>query len=460
MSKIKEFFSPPSITLKLLLFISIIVTFIFLSLGFYIEKSVKNHFKQMDLESLSVATNSIKNDLLNNSELGIEKRLDYIINAYPSMFIFVEDKSGVVVYFSDKTDNELLSFIVLNRDIMKKNRQDREWKNSGNYFRIVSFKASYNEDYNVILGMNINFHEHYIEEFKNNLWIATIFSNILAILLCFLIVKYALFPIKKISQKIQNTTSKKLNQRLEAKNVPYELKSLVYSFNEMIENIEMVFEKQANFSDDIAHELRTPLGNLITQTQIMLNKSRTIEEYQEILYSNLEEFARLSKMVNDMLYLSKSEKTVLKLESINLKKEIEKLLEYFEILAEEESVFIDFKGESKPILADKLMIQRVISNLLSNAINYAKKDTTIKIELKTENQKSILLISNFLQNDISEEDLKKLFDRFYRVERSRNKRINGTGIGLSIVKTILDLHKATIDISKASEQITFKIIFS
>lgn len=114
-------------------------------------------------------------------------------------------------------------------------------------------------------------------------------------------------PIRTVSRRIQNITSKDLDVRLEPQAVPIELEQLVSSFNHMIERIEDVFTRQSNFSADIAHEIRTPITNLVTQTEIALSQPRSQKELEDVLYSNLEEFSRMSKMVSDMLFLAQAD---------------------------------------------------------------------------------------------------------------------------------------------------------
>lgn len=130
-------------------------------------------------------------------------------------------------------------------------------------------------------------------------------------MLIILIVLFAVYkghePIRSVSRQIQNITSKDLDVRLDPQSVPIELERLVLSFNHMIERIEDVFTRQSNFSADIAHEIRTPITNLVTQTEIVLSQPRSQKELEEVLYSSLEEFSHMAKMVSDMLFLAQAD---------------------------------------------------------------------------------------------------------------------------------------------------------
>jgi Signal transduction histidine kinase len=156
--------------------------------------------------------------------------------------------------------------------------------------------------YVMLIGLSINFHLHYLEALKKNLFaIATVIS-LLIILIVRIAVRQGHLPLRNVSTAIKNITSENLDARLEPSRVPVELEQLVISFNHMIEKIEDVFTRQANFSADIAHEIRTPITNLVTQTEIALSQNRSQKELEDVLYSSLEEYNRMTRMVSDMLF--------------------------------------------------------------------------------------------------------------------------------------------------------------
>ncbi|MEX5990473.1 heavy metal sensor histidine kinase, partial [Providencia hangzhouensis] len=242
--------------------------------------------------------------------------------------------------------------------------------------------------------------------------------------------------------------SENLSVRLDPDSVPNELKQLTKSFNQMLVKIEDVFVRQTNFSADIAHEMRTPITNLMTETQISLSKNRSKEELVEVLYSNLEEYNRLSRMISDMLFLAQADDNRLIPEKkvINIKTEIELIFDYFEYLAEENEIKLKLIGDTDPIMADKDMLRRAITNLISNAIRYTPKGDSVSINISNVKNGIELIISNPGMK-IPEEHLAKLFDRFYRVDKSRQRKNEGSGIGLAIVKSIILAHKGRITVT-------------
>lgn len=227
--------------------------------------------------------------------------------------------------------------------------------------------------------------------------------------------------------------------------MPVELERLALSFNHMLERIEDVFTRQSNFSADIAHEIRTPITNLVTQTEIALSQSRSQQELEEVLYSNLEEFSRMSRMVSDMLFLAQADNNQLipEQQALDLAEEVHKVFEFFEAWAEEKAVALRFVGSHCRVIGDPLMLRRAISNLLSNAIRYTPAGQAVTIQL-SESAETVRLVVENPGTPIAAEHLPRLFDRFYRVDPSRQRKGEGSGIGLAIVKSIVGAHHGSV----------------
>ncbi len=227
----------------------------------------------------------------------------------------------------------------------------------------------------------------------------------------------------------------------------------------MIERIEDVFTRQSNFSADIAHEIRTPITNLVTQTEITLRQTRSVKEYQDILYSNLEEFSRMSNMVSDMLFLAQADNNLLipACMSINLKTEIIKVFDFFEALAEERGVSLHLTGSPSSVTGDPSLLRRVFSNLLSNALRYTPAGYSVSVSV-TEGAEEVQLVVENPGIPIPAEHLPRLFDRFYRVDPSRQRKGDGSGIGLAIVKSIIGAHKGKIFVTSDAISTKFIII--
>jgi two-component system heavy metal sensor histidine kinase CusS len=257
----------------------------------------------------------------------------------------------------------------------------------------------------------------------------------------------------------EGISAQHLSERLEVDNTPTELKSLAIAFNDMLDRLETAVGKLSDFSSDLAHEIRTPINNLMTQTQVCLSRSRDIATYQEILFSNLEEFERLARMVSDMLFLAKAEHGLHRanLQQVNLVKEVSALFDFYDAIAAEKGMSLKQTGQGY-VEGDPSMLRRALNNLLSNAIKYGKSDSIIKFKCQQNSDTTELTIENE-SSPLSQEQLTRLFDRFYRTDASRQRVEEGTGLGLAITKSILDVHGATIQANYENGHIIFKIIF-
>jgi two-component system heavy metal sensor histidine kinase CusS len=227
----------------------------------------------------------------------------------------------------------------------------------------------------------------------------------------------------------------------------------------MLDRLESALEKLSDFSSDLAHEIRTPINNLMTQTQVCLARNRDIGTYQEILFSNLEEFERLARMVSDMLFLAKAEHglNLQNLQNIDLIKEVTALFDFYDALAAEKNMTLQQTGSGN-VKGDPAMLRRALSNLLSNAVKYGNKNSTIQIKLQQNLDNTIFSIENE-GPELSPEQLSRLFDRFYRTDASRQRTEEGTGLGLAITKSILDMLGATIQAESLNGRIIFTIVF-
>ncbi|HAT2219465.1 TPA: copper/silver sensor histidine kinase SilS, partial [Citrobacter freundii] len=224
--------------------------------------------------------------------------------------------------------------------------------------------------YVMLTGLSINFHLHYLDALKKNLIAIAVVISLLIVLIIRIAVRQGHLPLRNVSNAIKNITSENLDARLEPTRVPIELEQLVISFNHMIGKIEDVFTRQANFSADIAHEIRTPITNLVTQTEIALSQDRTQKELEDVLYSSLEEYNRMTKMVSDMLFLAQADNNQLIPDRVrfDLRAEVMKVFEFFEAWAEERNITLKFNGMPCLVEGDPQMFRRAINNLLSNAL--------------------------------------------------------------------------------------------
>ncbi|ENR8332391.1 heavy metal sensor histidine kinase, partial [Yersinia enterocolitica] len=217
------------------------------------------------------------------------------------------------------------------------------------------------------------------------------------------------------------------------------------------------FQRLSDFSSDIAHELRTPVSNLMMQTQFALAKERDAGHYREILFANLDELKRLSRMSSDMLFLARSEHGLLQLDKkdVDLTRELKDLIELFEPLATETEKRITLSG-SATAQADPDMLRRAFSNLLSNAIKYSPDKSNITVKIDADEEHTIISFIN-TATGISVANIDRLFDRFYRADSSRVHNTEGTGLGLSITRSIINTHGGDLSVEQQGGEILFRV---
>lgn len=456
---IKLFHPPVSILTRLVVLIGATLSLALLLFSWIMINSVILHFKQQDEYTLSQINLTISSLLSENSDPQNEQflRIKTILNEHQDIAVYLSDNQGNTLV-SPNTNKDIIE--ALKNYNAEKNNHEQYLKN----YRIAEKHIqvgvpSDTKQYQLVTALSLNFHHDYLSSLINSLIISAVLLCLLTIFIVYFLVIKGLKPLKEVSDEIKNVTSENLSVRLDPTSVPKELKQLTESFNQMIVKIEDVFVRQTNFSADIAHEMRTPITNLMTETQISLNKSRTKEELVEVLYSNLEEYNRLSRMISDMLFLAQADdnRLIPEKKQVDVQSEIVLIFDYFEFLAEDNEIKLKMVGEADIILADKDMLRRALTNLISNAIRYTPKGDTVSINLANVQNGIEIIVSN-PGNKIPEEHLPKLFDRFYRVDKSRQRKNEGSGIGLAIVKSIILTHKGTINV-KSDEYSTRFTIF-
>ena len=289
--------------------------------------------------------------------------------------------------------------------------------------------------------------------------LVALFGTLASALLAWFVTRRGLAPLAQVAARAEQVTAQRLGARLDLKDAPLEVHGLADSVNRMLERLEESFRALEQFSADIAHELRTPLNNLLLQTQVTLGRPREPEEYREALHSNLDELERLQRMVADMLFLARADRGMIELsvEDIDLRPEIAGVVEYFEAAAAERSQTIAVRGEAR-LRADRSLLRRALNNLLSNAVRYSPVGAAIEVAIVEGETNCSIVVSNPAKA-ISEEDLRRLFKRFARRDDSRGREVEGAGLGLAIVDSIMKLQGGSLEATSTGEALSFALAF-
>jgi two-component system heavy metal sensor histidine kinase CusS len=268
-------------------------------------------------------------------------------------------------------------------------------------------------------------------------------------------------PINVISDKIKDITESNLDSRLDVALFPEEMKSLGESFNIMLSRIENSFKKLTQYSENLAHELRTPLNNLILEAGVALSRQRTSEEYQKVISSSMEEYDRLSLLIDRLLFLVRADNNQHRLDiiKIDVLEELENIVEFYSEAVLDKGVTVTIVGTAS-LMADLVLFNRAVSNLFFNALKYTERGGSITLSAVQNDNNSVEIAVQDTGSGIDPLVLPKIFDRYFWVESTRQKDHKGTGLGLDIVKAIMKLHGGNVGIqSELGRGTTAKLLF-
>ncbi|MFN2287410.1 MAG: heavy metal sensor histidine kinase [Chromatocurvus sp.] len=456
---------PLSLALRMTLLFSIAATIVFPLFGWVISQSTERHLAAGDTSELEIIARTVQ-DVLSSirtvDDLAhLEQRFDDILVGHHSASLYISGQDGQATYASPGLD---ISAIAKVTDGVTEDNVVREWHDANHTYsaliqQVRKIGPAGDGPYTIVIAVPVDEHLRFLADFRHTLWLMIASSIIVMGLMGWIAVRQGHAPLHSIVARIRRISANELNARLPPEGVPHELKDLVVSFNEMLQRVDASFHRLSNFNVDIAHELRTPITTLMTQTQVALTRARTIDEYREILYSNMEEYERLALMVGDMLFLAQTDHQlqIKNVDPLDLSGEAHALFEYYEGWAEERGVALALEGTAM-VLGDRQMLRRALGNLLSNAIRHTPAGGIVRAIITTADNDGVHIVVENTGPEIPPEHLPKLFDRFYCVDASRQRGDDGVGLGLAIVKSIVTAHGGKIDVVSAAGRTRFQII--
>jgi two-component system heavy metal sensor histidine kinase CusS len=459
---------PQSITFRLTLFFSTASTAVLLVVGYLIGTLVERHFEEIDLNDLNGKLQLVRHTLVNARAAGdldvVPQRLADALVGHHGLSVAVLGPDRKTLFSSpDAIFPPSLLEYPMREDASGRSRL-LTWEKDGQAYRGIAAAAmtgvAGQPPATVVVAVNIEHHQMFMYAFQKSLWWAIAASIALTALLGWIAARRGLAPVREMAKVAQGISAHRLGERLPPESVPTELVHLAIAFNDMLARLEGSFTRLSDFSSDLAHELRTPISNLMTQTQVAISKARSADQYREVLYSNLEEYERLARMIADMLFLAKADNRLMvpNSELVDLAVEVRELFGFYEAFAEEQGVSLALAGDGT-IRGDRLMIRRALSNLLSNAIRHTLRAGSVKVSIDRRESGEIHLTVENPGETIEAEHLPRLFDRFYRVDPSRHKGGDGAGLGLAITKSIVEAHHGSIEVSSQDGSTRFSIAF-
>ncbi len=448
---------PTSLTLRATLLFGLIAALVVSAVGFYLYYSIEKelirradyqvsgrvqYFRQLlatdfPLTQLSHSPQLFEN-MLGNEQDVLQFRLQNsapIINVNPSHLV-LPDTPPV----ADGTQLTLA-------DIQRLTAAD------GTPVRYISAAVRMQDGRTVIISAAhfMNAESQMLAAFRLEIMGAVLLAYLLIAALGYSVIRRGLRPLRKMAQEAASIHPTSLSTRLSREGAPQELQPLILSFNAMLDRLADGYERLTQFSADLAHEIRTPVGAVMGHCQVALYQPRSTEEYETLLANNMEELERISRMVENILFLARASHahSVLNITPLALSCETERVADYFEGLAEERDMRLVCQG-SGTLHADAILFQRALSNLVANAIRYGDEGTEIRVQVEQVAANTLIHVES-QGEPIPAEKRSKLFDRFYRADASRSEGGSSNGLGLSIVQAIMALHQGSVSVSSMAQ---------
>jgi len=450
-----------SLTLRLTLLFATVSGAVLLVLGVVVGHLVEQHFVELDKEQLDGKLELVRHALIETDSPAdsdkLRQRLDAALIGEHELIVRIQSSDGQLLYGSDGADllgNHPLGSVTGAPQLVT--------GTDGKSLRLLSgqavFGAADGPAAIVEVATSLHHHQTFMTSFQAALWITVGLAAFASGVLGWAAARSGLAPLRRISLDAAKITAERLDRRLPFAAIPVELAEVAQAVNQMLDRLQDSFRRLTEFASDLAHELRTPVSNLLTQTQVILAQPRSDDVYRDVLASNAEEYERLSRTIADMLFLAKADNDLLvpERERVDLRAETESLAEFYGALAEEKAIALKVEGAAHAT-GDRLMLRRAIGNLLSNACRHTPPGGSVTIELARSKAGMASIIVRNSGATIPPEHLPHLFDRFYRADASRKRDAEGAGLGLAITRSIMHAHGGSASVRSAQGVTVFEL---
>ena len=325
---------------------------------------------------------------------------------------------------------------------------------AGRTFQVLSASVPVDDSgtqrgYTVQVAIDLTVQKRLLDRYRTKIWIVLGFGLIACVLIGYRIADEGIRPLNNISKFIARTRSPDFSERVELEGLPTELRDLAAVFNELMDRLNDSFGRLSRFCADIAHELRTPVNNLLGEIHVAISRVRTPGDYHELLGSLSEECDQLKNLIDSLLFLARAEhpETQVNREDLDIGREVGLVRDFYSASAGEAGIAIHSSvAEAVRFPLDRILFQRALGNLVQNALAHTPSGGQVEISV-TSNQAGLLVCVSDNGIGISPEHLPRVLDRFYRIDRARAKDTGGTGLGLAIVQSIVALHGGNIEIT-------------
>ncbi len=440
---------PRSLTLRLSLAFVVLAAMVFAALGWYLSRAADAHMAELDQHELLGKLALVRHVAARSGDREtLEARLDDALVGHGLALSI--DAAGQALYRwpANAAAQALAGADGLSETIPR-------LLEAGNVrLRAVAGDAQtgWGQTVQVRVARDIAHHTSFLDQMQRDFWLAVFAAAVLTALVGVVIARHGMTPLRTMAHTAGRISAGSLGERLPEAGVPSELLELVGAFNAMLGRLEESFTRLSDFSADLAHELRTPIHSLRMQTEVSLSRSRSADEYRELLASSLEQYDRLARMIADMLFLAKADHGLVtpQQEAVPLLALGRQLAEYYEVLAENRELTIS--GDEIIVSADRGMLQRAVGNLLSNALRHTPAGGWIELAVGRAESMATVSVANS-GAVISPEQLPRVFQRFVRLD----ERGEGSGLGLAITRSILEAHGGRVDVASDESSTRFTL---
>jgi two-component system heavy metal sensor histidine kinase CusS len=451
-----------SLTARLATLFAVLTASLLVLVAVLFGRMLDAHFEELDMHELQGKVTLIRNALQNVAATGgRSERVEALERAFlghESVGVLLRDGAGRVLHIIHPEH-----FTAAQRAGERLSDALADWTVDERPHRGVEVSIALpslgpkEQTIEALVALDLSHHVHFLASVRNATWAGVIVAALAAALFGWFAAHRGLAPLRRVTETARRLSARQLAERLAIDDAPLEVRDHVEAFNGMLARLEAAFQRLGDYSADIAHELRTPISNLMTQTQVALSRPRTNAEYQDILASNLEEYERIARMVSDMLFLAKAEGNSLAHagESIDLAREADALIDFYEALAEERQIRIVRHGQAC-VQGDRLMLRRAVSNLISNALRHTPDGGQIAINIDADAAGARLAVRN-VGDPIPADQIERIFERFHRGSAQRESRGEGAGLGLAITRSIVQAHGGQIAAQAADGVTCFTI---
>jgi two-component system, OmpR family, heavy metal sensor histidine kinase CusS len=432
---------PRSIAFQLILLFTLAAALLLAcGLGVFYSIVVRHAFAE-DNAVLADKMFALSADLRENGpEIFAEEIAAHRAGQHTPYWIRILDSQGRAIAETPQMDRLIPTQIFpAGREPAEAIRTRKDYRTAGKLFSLVAFNEhSQGEAYTLQLAQDRSSDEQVERNFA--LLFAVVLSGgvVASALIAIVVTGRGLLPLREMAQTLGRIGPDHLKERIGSAGWPRELQPLAIAFDEMLKRLDDSFTRLSQFSADLAHELRTPIANMLGEAQVALTRNRTADEYRETIESTVAECERLSRIVDNLLFVARVDaaREPIARKRFDARAAVEKIAEFYQTVADDHHVTITCSGDGQ-IYADPDLFERAVGNLLDNALRFTAEHGSIRVAVSKHNSDFEVTVSDN-GSGIAAEHLPRVFDRFYRAESSRSS--DGAGLGLALVKSIVELH--------------------